>query len=295
MSLDSEEFSNSIPDDVIKPSFTDTQATPSYEEPPDVSQEIPGTLTFRQKLSKILHSSKEDIQESNNRFRSAALGIAALGTQILDRASVSLVLVPTVATEVLNSTHQALPVGLAAAGAFFVWNATVGEVLTNALAEYPEAVKDFQEEFPSVVNVFSESLPGLEEIHEAEPQFPESTLKSIGKKASLHMRRAGTGIGIGSTAFVATASAKGESKATVRRINLAVSTDTGFLVGGIAGGVAQAIISLSEHGQTELANEIKSTATDMRVWYGLAIVSMASEYIRNRRKRKQNQYQKLEE
>lgn len=239
---------------------------------------------FGQRLRNIVKASREDVTESPNKVKTVGLGIATIGTQVLDRARISVVFVPKVATEVLNHTNEAAIVGLAAGATYALWNGSVGEVLNNGIDEYPEAKESFTENFPAVVEVFSESLPGLSD--DTEDASKQTFMKQFFKKIGLHARRAGTGIGIGSTAFVATAHAKGLSKKEARKINLGVTLDTGLLVGGIAGVTVEAINRLAESGRYELANDIKNVVTDMRVWYGVAVFSMVSEYLGNRRKKR---------
>lgn len=243
--------------------------------------------SFRYRAGNVLNAARSDVKHSPHKLRTVALGSLAIGTQILDRARISLILVPAVATEVMENTNQALPTAIAAAATFAAWNGSMGEVLNNGLGEYPKAIDSFKGNFPAVVDVFSESLPGLEADDTVSPQEKQSRFRAFFRKIGLHTRRAATGIGIGSTAFVATNHAQGKSKSEVRKTNLAVTADTGILVGGIAGATVETIKKLAERGHVELAKDIQSAVTDMRLWYGVAVLSMISKYVSNRRRRAQ--------
>lgn len=242
--------------------------------------------TFRHRIGQLKNAYLKDYSNSDSKFILAVIGASVLTTQIADRARLSIVLVPAVATSILENTGRSFTAATAGALTYFAWNGIVGEVMTQGLDKHRNLLSSFSENFPGVVNVFTDSLPGVESSSERtndESNHHKDT--SLRDKALLHIKRAGTGIGIGSTAFVGTAAANGYTKKELRRLNLQVSTDASLLTHGVIWGVGESIIQLGKNGHQELSMHIQDVAGDIRVWYGVAAVSMISEFISRRRQR----------
>lgn len=96
------------------------------------------------------------------------------------------------------------------------------------------------------------------------------------------LKRAGTGIGLGSTAFVATSSTEGHDKATVRSINYKVTRDTGILITAIGTGVIESIKRMYMQGWYDVAKRVDDIVSDGRTWLGVAGLSIVSTFISNR-------------
>ncbi len=95
-------------------------------------------------------------------------------------------------------------------------------------------------------------------------------------------------MGIGTTAFVGTATLNGYSQRETSKVNLLASADGG-VVGALVGfGASKTVMELANHGHLELANDIQNTVGDSRLWLGLAAISMGAEFISSRKKRKNN-------
>jgi hypothetical protein len=99
---------------------------------------------------------------------------------------------------------------------------------------------------------------------------------------SLRIKRAGTGIGLGSTAFVATSSIEGHDKETVRSINYKVTHDTAVLITAIGTGVIESIKRMYMQGWYDAAKRVDDIVSDGRTWLGVAGFTILSTFISNR-------------
>lgn len=233
---------------------------------------------------------------ATEKLTSSGLIAATIGTQLVDRARVVIITAPPAAVAVLESTNSPVAAAATAAGIFAAWNGTVGEVLTQTMAKFPRAMKKFRQEFPGVLNVFSDSLVGIREqedtpsvVNNPDPTQPKKKLASKfieSLNPRLRTKRALQGMSLGSTAFVATSSTKGESKKEVRKHNIGVTADTSALIFGVVLAVAESIHHLGKS-HPELVQNIQDVAGDARLWLGLAGLSIISEFRANRKKRKE--------
>jgi hypothetical protein len=267
-------------------------------------QHITEDPTFRARLMNVIRSAGQDTRESPNKLRTVASGAAALGTQVLDRARVAVILVPTIAVDVLKHTHNAAEAAAVGGSLFAAWCMAIGSTLTEGLVEYPKTVETFEQSFPNFVGVIEDSLPGLypkeEELHESDKN--ESSVKRIGNKtlklaktAPMHARRGLTAIGIGNTAYVAVASTRGFTRRGMHSLSSKTGVDGGVMVGLVIGTVGEAIIELG-HSHPQVANHIQNVASNKYLWYGVAGLLMASNFISTRLSRKKEaQIEQLEE
>lgn len=257
----------------------------------------PATITVEQDpvVPGLFESIRSDIRESRKPVKTVALGALALATQIPDRIRLIAILAPPAAIEVMNHTQNPILAALAAAGIYAGFNFSNGEALTQALAAYPKTLDSFDRKFPAVVKVFEQSLPGVMNNSETvqgttdliQPSKTRRVSQFVGRclrKAGKHVRGWGTSIGMGSTAFVATASVKGRSVSEVRKLNAGVTYNGSVGVFSIAAGLTGGLKELAQRGQYELADNISDFVGDTKLWLGLAACSMAAEYRVNRKK-----------
>ncbi len=236
------------------------------------------------KIKRIAEAARKDYSESDSKRRTGVLGGLAVATQVLDRFRVGVVLVPKVATEVLENTYAIKPTAAAAAATFMAWNFTVGEVLNYGLEEYPRTVDQFKEEFPTFVALFEQSLPGMrQDTEEHNPDSSPSLGSRAIKKFSTHTKRALSGISLGSTAYVATAAAQGRTRAERTRINTEVTAATGLLIGGLGASVAWSVLELPKRGHAWAATKISDTVSNMKIWWGVAASMIGVDYYLNKK------------
>jgi hypothetical protein len=242
------------------------------------------------RTAEVMSAARTDFKESDHKIRALALGAAVVGTEVLDRARLMVFVVPHVATEVLNNTHSPVQGALVGAAVFTAWNVGTGEILNQGLDQLPRAKESFKEEFPVVVSAFRDALPGantdLVEI-EKEDAERKGVVKRVGDFMLRHAARGGTGISLGTTAFVATSSVNGDTLNETRKQYLGVSADTAVVTGLVIAGVGQAIFELPKHGMTGASEFIYNRATDMKTWTVVAALSIAATYMENRKYKKE--------
>lgn len=267
---------------------------------PNVASPEENDPSLGEKFSGIYETAREEFSENPNKVSAVTWGIAALGSQVLDRARVSIVLVPEVATYVMENSHNSLLTGLATGGTIFLWCGGVGEVFGRALHKFPRSVAKFTDSFPGFVDTFSDSLAGVEnkrqlpvdsvETHKDQEIIPDEEQKmSLRERFRINRKQGTTTIGIGSTIFVGTATANGYTPEETSRLNLKVSANAGVL-GAILGlTISETLMQLAENGHMELANDIQNNVVGNRyVWLGLAALSMTSEFVQSRIKKHQS-------
>jgi hypothetical protein len=237
------------------------------------------------KTSRLFDAAREDYADSDRKARTVAWGGSIIVSQVIDRFRVGFVLIPRVAKEVLDSTAAVAPTAAAAAGTFVALNFSVGEVLNRGIEHYPKTVEAVKKEFPSFVALFEQALPGMEmKQDESESNAEEAgLLRRFMSGASTHVKRAITGFTLGSTAFVATGAAQGRSRKERTKLNALTTMDTAVLVGGLGAGVAAAVLELPKRGHAWAAEKISSTVENSKIWWSLAIGTMALDYRANKK------------
>jgi hypothetical protein len=252
------------------------------------------------RLSEVAGSVGTDYRNSENRTRTVSLGLLALGTQVADRARVAVILVPTVSIDVLKHSHSATEAAIAGGGLFAAWCLTVGGTLTEGLSEYPNAVRTFENNFPGFTSVLEDSLPGLYSdnetniIDDLESRSRTSRIIGasgrIGKTALTHIKRGATAIGIGNTAYVAVASARGQETKEIHKLSAKTGIDGGIIAGLIVGVVSESIVKLGES-NPQLAIHIQNVSSNKYLWYGVAGALMLSNLVSTRLSRKKEEKQ----
>lgn len=242
------------------------------------------------RTKEVLSAARTDLKESDHKVRALAVGSAVVATEVLDRARLMVFLVPHVATEVLNNTHSPIQGALAGAAIFTAWNVGTAEILTQGLDQLPKAKESFKDNFPLVVEAFRDALPGANaEVVELEKENTEQKglFGRIGGFLLRHGARGGTGISLGTTAFVATSSVNGDTIKETRKQYLGVSADTAVVTGLVIAGVGQLMFELPKHGHEQLAENIYNVVSSMRTWGAVAVASMVGQYAVSRKLKKE--------
>lgn len=250
---------------------------------------IPGQIdelersSFRDRLHNIGSAIRTDYRESHNKLQNAAIGAGVLALQGLDRARASVVFVPTIAVNVFQNTHSPTEAAIAGGLAFAGWCTAVGGVTTQGLHQYPKAVQEFERSFPEAVDFFNDALPGIDRPT-PEEDHRTSLVKRIGNRVLTGIKRGYTVAGIGTVAYVSTATAKGKSKPETHRMNLHASLDGGAAVGAVIFGAGEAIVQLA-HSHPLLAERIQNDTSNIKLWYGVAGAMMVGQFASNRFKK----------
>ena len=226
----------------------------------------------------------KDIKESGNRLKTGASVVATIGSQAVDRARVSLVLIPEWTLDVYKHTHSAPETGLAAAALTFVWTEFVGETLNQGLSELPHTVEGFQESFPGVVDFFDDSLPGSDLERDKEERAEMGVVKRAGKTFTTHLKRGSAVAGIGTTAYVGTAHGRNKSRSNVSKLTAVSAADGGAFVGGVVGGAA-AVVNQIGTSHPNIALDIEKFLSNPELWYAVAGASVVSQVAVNVKKR----------
>jgi hypothetical protein len=241
------------------------------------------------RTKEVLSAARTDFKESDHKVRALALGSAVVVTEVLDRARLMVFLVPHVATEVFDNTHSPVQGAITGAAVFTAWNIGTAEILTQGLDQLPQAKESFKEEFPLVVEAFRDALPGAnkEVVEQEKAHEDKSVFRRIGGFLLRHGARGGTGISLGTTAFVATSSANGDTVNETRKQYLGVSADTAVVTSLVIAGVGQLMFELPKHGQEQLAENIYNVVSSMRTWGVVAVASMVGQYFVSRKLKKE--------
>jgi len=232
------------------------------------------------KIGATLRPVIHDIQENDHKVATSFIGAGLVVSQVLDRSRFAVIIVPKVGTTVLEHTQNPVLTGLAAAGANFAWTNLVGEFTTQGLVRFPKTVEAFTKKFPKFVDFFQSGLPGLrkKEVLETEQPLKKGNVDHIKSEAIMHTKRSVSGMGLGSTAFVATASTLGYNERQMRRVNLGVSLDTSALVFGAGWGLGKYVMELTENGEYEKVQTIQSWVGNSKNWLALAGALMVTDY-----------------
>jgi hypothetical protein len=281
-------------------------------------------IDVTKRIGNTFASFGRDIRDSDHKIRTLGIGLTAAAFEVADRVRSMVILIPHVTTEVLNNTHSPVQGALAAMGVLTAWNVLSSESLILAVDEFPQTKEKVQENFPLAIEAFKEILPGAakvkreqvkaekqakklakkiekaekagktleikEKVKKEKKETRSATLKMIkhsGKFALEHFGRGGTGIAIGTTAFVLTSSLDNAPKRRVREQYLGVSADAAWVLGLVVAGVGQAIFELPKHNEEDKAKFLYDHATDMKTWYGVAIASMGLQYMASRKRKKE--------
>ena len=246
------------------------------------------------RIGNTLRAVKADFSESEHRTSLVASGLGTVAVQAADRLRASIVLVPQVAINVLQNTNSPVEAGVAAGLTFAGWCAIVGGTTTEALNKYPKTMEAFGDNFPGVVDFFDEALPGVDD-YDKDKADKHSLARRIGGRVLTGAKRGLTVSGIGTVAYVSTAATKGNRRSAIHRLNANASAEGGVVIGGVVYGIAETISQISVT-HPALAERIVNDASNIKLWYGVAGVMIAGQYIstkiqkfRNRENQEQTQ------
>jgi hypothetical protein len=229
-------------------------------------------VTARDKAGNILSAIGTDYHDSDHKFLTVAAGVGTLGVQVVDRARAAVLVVPLVAADVLVATNSPAEAAIAGGATFAAWCAAVGISTTEGLNQFPNATRQVGEEFPGFVSVFEDALPGLEK-----PIPTKNIAKRAGKRVLTGLQRGVAAVGIGTTAYVSTASAQGKERKEIHKLNMKVSLDGGFVVGGVVLGVGETIAHVAAS-HPELAEVIQNDATNTDYYFYAALALMTGQF-----------------
>ncbi len=245
------------------------------------SANIVSQAVLQNRTGDVLRAVREDYNESDHKLRVLSLGAAVVATEIADRGRIMVFVIPKVVTDVLTNTESPVQAGLAGAGAFTLWNVLTSSILSNGLNQLPKAKEAIRQKFPVAVSMFKDALPGAnKELAEAKKVDAQDhgRVRRVGSFLLRHGARGGTGINLGTTAFVATSSIDGDSLKETRKQYLGVSADTAVVTGLTIAGVGQALFEMPKHGLAAQSEWIYNGATDMRTWGAFALVTMGLQF-----------------
>ncbi len=224
-----------------------------------------------------------------SKIGTASWGALTAGTQIIDRLRLGVVLIPPMAVEVMEQTHNSLATAAVTGAAFTAWNVVVGSAFGQGISRFPRTNQTVTESFPRLIDTFNNALPGMEKPAQ-EQKIIDPIDQTFDQKSSrfgrfmTHIRRSFSVMGIGTTAYAGTAAVNGHTPKDVLKINAVASADGGALAAVVAGGAAESVMQLASSGHPELALDVQNFVGDSRLWLGVAAVSMAAELWSNRRK-----------
>lgn len=271
--------------------------TPLYDSEPSIEIRKVGKLkSLVQKLGRLSVAAKSDIANNENKGEAAAWALLTAGTQIADRARLVLIYGPPLAIDISNDTNNSLLGPIVLAGIFALTNFGTGEALTQSMDHFKETKESFREDFPLTVELFADSLAGVrseeiapEPIMEAEVTLDqeESLRKPWFKRIKLPqlplpVRRGMAGVGLGSTAFVATSSMLGNDNKEVRKINAKVTRDTSGFIVLVGAGLLEGIKRMYTAGWESQAKFLSDHAQDGKTWLGVAGASIGYTFISNK-------------
>lgn len=246
----------------------------------DIEVEIEQSIPFTDRLKAVGTAASTDYKESQHKIQKIGVGVGVIAMQSLDRLRASVIFVPEIAVNVLQNTHSPVEAALAGGAAFATWCTVVGGVTNEGLHQFPVAVESFEDNFPGAVEFFSDALPGVNSPSSEEIK-KQSVAKRIGNRIILGLKRGYTVSGIGTVAYVSTASVQGKSKKEGHKLNLNASLDGGAAVSGVVLMAGEAIVRIGDS-NPELAKNIQDYASNIKLWYGVAAFMIISNFISNR-------------
>jgi len=255
---------------------------PEHVTNPEISSAL-SKESIKTRLGRVAQAVGGDYRESSHRTLTVTAGLGMAALQSLDRLRASIILVPTLAVNVLEVTQSPTQAALAGGAAFGAWCLAVGGATTEGLAQYPTAVATFGREFPSAVDFFEDSLPGLNKSTKE-----RSRVGKVVHEAKTRLHRSTSVIGIGTSAYVSTAAAQGRSRSAIHALNANASLDGGLLAGAVVYGVGEGIQKLAGP-HPELALQIQDKASNIYTWYAVAGLSMAAQFASTRVARRKEQ------
>lgn len=235
---------------------------------------------------------RSDYNEYGNRFLAASRIGGIILTQGLDRSRIPFIVVPGAITKAYAETNSSLVAGAAGFGAFALWSRTVSSALARNMEHFPKTVNTFTRAFPGFTSFFTENLPGLERTKSQPYKSSEQgyirraleMTKQLGKRAlsaaSIHVQRGVAGIGLGSTAYVASTIANGKGKKEALDAGRRLTLDTATIIGTLGVAVTLGLEKLADNGYPDTAKWIDDWIVSSSKFWGA--VGLGSIYLNYR-------------
>ncbi len=249
-------------------------------------------LSWREKLNLAVRPVAEDIRDSKSPIATTVLGLGALATQGANFLRISVVVVPEVASQVLERTHSPLWTAIAAGSANFLISAPIGELAIQGLAKYTRTVDSLSSKFPKLAGFLQSNLPGFKppKSYENEGKVAKFS-RGVLRGSIKHIKRAINGMSISSGMYALTAKTMGYTKAEARKVNYGLGLDTSVLVGGIAWKLGDYINNLAAEGNYDKVKTIESWVGNTKNWWalagGLMVMGAISSKIERRKLKKE--------
>lgn len=315
-----------VPQIVLPEHYTDIIQDPAVQAPANTVQsmdqygnELPATepwqtgllaevlhtqmladASWKESMRMTLQSLRADYREYGNRAIAASRIGGIVLTQTLDRSRVPFILIPGAITRTYTETNSAAAAGAAGFAAFTLWSKMVGGTLARNMEHLPKTINTFTKVFPGFTSFFTENLPGLEPAEKPQKleRNPEqgwvrhnaARTKNFGKQilksANMHFRRGMTGLGLGSTAYVASTIANGKSKKEALRSGNRLTFDTAALIGSLGVGITLGLEKLAENGHPDTAKWIDDWfVSNNKFWSAVGLGSIYLNYHLNKKAR----------
>lgn len=254
--------------------------------------------SWKESTRMSLQALRADYREYGNRAIAASRIGGIVLTQGLDRSRLPFILIPGAITRTYTETNSAAAAGAAGFAAFTLWSKMVGGTLARNMEHLPKTVNTFTKVFPGFTSFFTENLPGLEPAEKPQKleRNPEhgwvrhnaARTKNFGKQilksANTHFRRGMTGIGLGSTAYVASTIANGKGKKEALRAGNRLTFDTAAIIGSLGVGITLGLEKLAENGHPDTAKWIDDWfVSNNKFWSAVGLGSIYLNYHLNKK------------
>lgn len=285
-----------------------TQILLPLETTESTKEQVGKIRSIAQKLGCLGVAFKVDAKNSETKIQAAGWAALTVATQAADRARLVLVYGTPFAVEASNTANNSLIGPVVLASIFAVSNFATGEALTQSMDHFKGTKESFRNDFPLTVELFADALAGVasKELTTTEPTDEALVMSAEDDsldtpwykklKLPLPVRRSMTGVGLGSTAFVATSSMLGKSNKEVRAINAKVTRDTSGFIIVVGTGLLEGIKRMYNYGWESEAKFLSDHAQDGKTWLGFAGISIVGTFVSNKlAKRKLQKQHKTEQ
>jgi hypothetical protein len=243
-----------------------------------------------------------EVSEPGRRVETVTKATLGVLGQAVDRARVSAILLPHAFEESLefSARHGLNGYGTAGVsgaivgglGALWLWG--VGKSFQESLEVLPVTTEKVAKNHPVMVEVISDALGGFpdqEKVvkNQGEDRYGEYEVWAydaretvVGKVASGTARSLSAGMVYGTTAYVGVSKVRGYSEESTSRFRRATTVEGSLFLGSLAVGVS----SLITHDALGLAEDVKNTVSNEKLWMAFAAASIAYASASNWRARR---------
>lgn len=295
-----EPFSPEIIEPIAQHAYEDNFPMPTQqpvgettEKPDDLAQDFTDA-NFGKKVKSSLLALAEDFRESESKANEASRLGAIVLTQGIDRSRLSFLAIPGVITHTYEQTNSSLLAGAAGAAAYIFWGTVVSETLGRNMRHLPRTLNAATRAFPGFTSFFTENLPGLETTKtekaadSSTPASRASRTRRFGRSAlqasKTHIARGTTGIGAGSTPYVASSVVMGKNQKETSKTGLKLNLDTGALIGAAGTGITKGLEELAMAGHVTAAENIDNwVVSNNYFWSAVGFGSIYLNYLYNKK------------